>query len=52
MGLPPILAIDCEMCETEDPVTGDKNSLTLVRLSVVNGITKEVPLPHIYAAGD
>jgi hypothetical protein len=38
-----VLGIDCEMCETVDPVTGVKNPLSLVRLSVVNGLNpKEV----------
>lgn len=38
-----MLGIDCEMCETVDPVTGVKNPLSLVRLSVVNGLNpKEV----------
>lgn len=32
----PLLALDCEMCETADPVTGDRES-TLIRVSVVNG---------------
>lgn len=42
-SLPPVLGIDCEMCETIDPVTGIKNPSSLVRLSVVNGINpKEV----------
>ena len=32
------MAIDCEMCETEDPLTGAKDSNSLIRLSVVNGL--------------
>jgi hypothetical protein len=26
------------MCETEDPITGQKDGTTLIRLSVVNGL--------------
>jgi RNA exonuclease 1 len=33
---PQAIAIDCEMCETEDPLTGSKNHRALCRLSVVN----------------
>ncbi len=33
---PPAIAIDCEMCETKDPVSGASNSKALCRLSVVN----------------
>mmetsp|Transcript_34236 Transcript_34236/g.69993 ORF Transcript_34236/g.69993 Transcript_34236/m.69993 type:complete len:739 (-) Transcript_34236:108-2324(-) len=32
-----VLAIDCEMCVSEDPVSGERNSKELVRLSVVGG---------------
>jgi len=34
---PQIIAIDCEMCETQDPVSRSKNSKALCRLSVING---------------
>lgn len=34
---PQTIAIDCEMCETQDPVTGLKNHRALCRLSIVNG---------------
>jgi RNA exonuclease 1 len=34
---PQTIAIDCEMCETQDPVTGFKNHRALCRLSIVNG---------------
>ena len=37
-NLPPIVAIDCEMCETSDPVTGIKDGSTLIRFSMVNGL--------------
>ena len=33
---PQAIAIDCEMCESEDPLTGAKNHKALCRLSVVN----------------
>ena len=35
---PAVIAIDCEMCETSDPVTGIKDPASLVRISVINGI--------------
>ena len=34
---PQVIAIDCEMCETQDPVTGSKNHKALCRVSIVNG---------------
>jgi len=36
-NLPTVLAIDCEMCQTEDPVTKVKDHGCLIRFSVVNG---------------
>ncbi len=33
---PQAIAIDCEMCETQDPLSGAKNAKALCRLSVVN----------------
>lgn len=33
---PQAIAIDCEMCETKDPVTGSKNHRALCRISIVN----------------
>jgi RNA exonuclease 1 len=33
---PQAIAIDCEMCETQDPLSGAKNPKALCRLSVVN----------------
>lgn len=33
---PQSIAIDCEMCETKDPVSGQKNHSALCRISVVN----------------
>jgi RNA exonuclease 1 len=42
---PQVIAIDCEMCETEDPVTGKRNPRALCRISVVNAEkTEEVLL--------
>ena len=35
--VPSVIAIDCEMCETADPVTGVKES-ALIRLSIINGM--------------
>ena len=37
-SIPPILAIDCEMCASADPVTGITDPCTLIRFSVVNGL--------------
>jgi RNA exonuclease 1 len=34
---PQVIAIDCEMCETQDPLTGSKNHKALCRVSIVNG---------------
>lgn len=36
-GAAKVIAIDCEMCETADPVTGEKCGNTLIRFSVVDG---------------
>jgi len=33
---PQAIAIDCEMCESQDPLSGAKNSKALCRISVVN----------------
>ena len=38
---PPAIAIDCEMCETKDPVTGASNPKALCRLSVVNAVNPD-----------
>lgn len=35
---PPAIAIDCEMCETRDPVTGANDAKALCRISVVNAV--------------
>lgn len=40
---PQTIAIDCEMCETKDPVTGNLNHKALCRLSVVNADNPEEP---------
>ena len=37
-NLPLVIAIDCEMCVTEDPVTLAKNPHSLIRFSVVKGL--------------
>ena len=41
---PQAIAIDCEMCETQDPVSGEKNHRALCRISVIDAETKEVLL--------
>ena len=33
---PQVVAIDCEMCETQDPLSGARNPKALCRISVVN----------------
>jgi len=38
---PQVIAIDCEMCETKDPLTGSVNPKALCRISVVNAETEE-----------
>ena len=39
-----MLAIDCEMCETQDPVTGVKDPKTLLRLSIIDGFDPSIVL--------
>lgn len=34
---PRVIGIDCEMCETTDPVGGTKDQNALIRLSIING---------------
>jgi RNA exonuclease 1 len=38
---PQAIAIDCEMCETQDPLSGAKNHKALCRISVVNAENPE-----------
>ena len=38
---PPAISIDCEMCETRDPVTGVNDAKALCRISVVNAVNPE-----------
>jgi RNA exonuclease 1 len=33
-----VIAIDCEMCETVDPITGMKDTNALVRFTAINGL--------------
>jgi len=40
-GNPHAIAIDCEMCETKDPVSGSIDHKALCRLSVVNAINTD-----------
>jgi RNA exonuclease 1 len=44
---PQVIAIDCEMCETTDPVTQQKDHRALCRVSVVNVETDEVLLDSL-----
>jgi hypothetical protein len=37
-----VLALDCEMCLTQDPVSKARDGKALIRLSVVNGHDDEV----------
>jgi len=41
---PQVIAIDCEMCETEDPVTKKKQPNALCRISIVDAVTDEILL--------
>lgn len=41
---PQVIAIDCEMCESKDPVSGKKDNRALCRVSVVDAETDEVLL--------
>ena len=41
---PQAIAMDCEMCETTDPVTGEKDYKALCRISIVDAETDEVLL--------
>jgi RNA exonuclease 1 len=36
-----VIAIDCEMCETTDPVTGQKETNSLVRVSALNALDQQ-----------
>lgn len=38
---PQAIAIDCEMCETQDPLSGNKNHKALCRVSIVNAENTE-----------
>jgi RNA exonuclease 1 len=38
---PQAIAIDCEMCETKDPLSGSKNHKALCRVSIVNAENPE-----------
>ena len=35
---PAAIAIDCEMCQTKNPVTGETNNKALCRISIVNAV--------------
>jgi len=36
-NIPSSIAIDCEMCETKDPISGKSDTKALCRISIVNG---------------
>mmetsp|Transcript_16280 Transcript_16280/g.35412 ORF Transcript_16280/g.35412 Transcript_16280/m.35412 type:complete len:642 (+) Transcript_16280:256-2181(+) len=38
---PPAIAIDCEMCETKDPVTGVTDAKALCRISIISAINPD-----------
>jgi hypothetical protein len=44
VDLPQIIAVDCEMCETQDPVTGHHDPRALCRVSFVDCVTNDVLL--------
>jgi RNA exonuclease 1 len=44
---PQVIAIDCEMCEAEDPVSGKKDARALCRVSVIDVATDEVLLDSL-----
>lgn len=33
-----MVALDCEMCQTMDPLTGEKDNGALIRISLINGL--------------
>ena len=45
--LPQIIALDCEMCETRDPVSGQTDPRALCRISVLDVETDEVLLDSL-----
>lgn len=45
--LPQVVAVDCEMCETQDPVSGCKDPRALCRISIVDAETGEVLLDSL-----
>ena len=48
-NLPSVLSMDCEMCETTDPVTGEKCENALVRFSVIDCTNNgQVILTYLY----
>lgn len=44
---PQVIAIDCEMCETKDPLSGQKDPRALCRISVVDAESEEVLLDSL-----
>jgi RNA exonuclease 1 len=45
--LPQVIALDCEMCETQDPVSGCKDPRALCRISIVDAVTGELLLDSL-----
>jgi RNA exonuclease 1 len=45
--LPQVVAVDCEMCETQDPVSGRKDARALCRISIVDAGNGEVLLDSL-----
>lgn len=41
---PQVISIDCEMCETQDPLSGEKDHCALCRISVIDAENDEVLL--------
>lgn len=46
-NLPQAIAVDCEMCETQDPVSGCKDPRALCRISIVDAENGEVLLDSL-----
>jgi RNA exonuclease 1 len=44
--MPSVIALDCEMCVTRNPDTGETDSASLLCLSIINGLNPEECLFH------
>lgn len=47
-NLPSIVAIDCEMCQSTDPVTGVNDTNTLIRFSIIDIQNMDEPMNDLY----